>query len=29
MGHVTIIDEDRQNAIDKAKFVKENLKVVS
>jgi len=29
MGHVTIIDEDRQKAIDKANFVKENLKVVS
>ena len=29
MGHVTIIDEDRQKAIDKAKFVRENLKVVS
>ncbi len=29
MGHVTIIDEDRQKAIEKAKFVKENLKVVS
>ncbi|OAQ39862.1 5-(carboxyamino)imidazole ribonucleotide synthase [Pedobacter psychrophilus] len=29
MGHVTIIDEDRQKAIEKANFVKENLKVVS
>lgn len=27
MGHVTIIDEDRQKAIEKAKFVKDNIKV--
>ena len=27
MGHVTIIDEDRNSAIEKAKFVKETIKV--
>ncbi|MFC5284710.1 5-(carboxyamino)imidazole ribonucleotide synthase [Pedobacter alpinus] len=27
MGHITIIDEDRQQAIEKAKFVKETFKV--
>lgn len=27
MGHVTIIDEDREKAISKAKFVKEHIKV--
>lgn len=27
MGHVTIIDEDREKAIEKAKFVKEHIKV--
>lgn len=27
MGHVTILDDDRQKAIDKAKFVQNNLKV--
>jgi 5-(carboxyamino)imidazole ribonucleotide synthase len=29
MGHVTIIDADREKAIEKAKFVQETLKVVS
>ncbi len=29
MGHVTVIDEDRQKAIEKAKFVKETIKVKS
>jgi 5-(carboxyamino)imidazole ribonucleotide synthase len=27
MGHVTIVDEDRQRAIEKAKFIKETIKV--
>ena len=27
MGHVTIIDEDREKAIEKARFVKEHIKV--
>lgn len=27
MGHVTILDEDRQNAIEKAKFIKDTIKV--
>jgi len=29
MGHVTIVDEDRQEAINKARLVQETLKVVS
>lgn len=29
MGHVTIVDENRELAIRKAKFVKENLKVIA
>jgi 5-(carboxyamino)imidazole ribonucleotide synthase len=29
MGHVTIVDADREKAIEKAKFVQETLKVVS
>ncbi|MFD1631932.1 5-(carboxyamino)imidazole ribonucleotide synthase [Pseudopedobacter beijingensis] len=29
MGHVTIIDNDRDKAIEKAKFVKETLKVIA
>jgi 5-(carboxyamino)imidazole ribonucleotide synthase len=29
MGHVTIIDQDRNAAIEKAQFVKEKLKVKS
>lgn len=29
MGHVTIVDVDREKAIEKARFVQENLKVVS
>jgi 5-(carboxyamino)imidazole ribonucleotide synthase len=29
MGHVTIVDTDRQRAIEKARFVQENLKVIS
>lgn len=29
MGHVTVVDDDRQKAIDKANFVKETLKVTS
>jgi 5-(carboxyamino)imidazole ribonucleotide synthase len=27
MGHITIVDEDRSKAIEKANFVKENIKV--
>lgn len=27
MGHITIVDENREKAIEKAKFVKENIKV--
>jgi 5-(carboxyamino)imidazole ribonucleotide synthase len=27
MGHITIVDEDRSKAIEKAQFVKENIKV--
>jgi 5-(carboxyamino)imidazole ribonucleotide synthase len=27
MGHITIVDEDREKAIEKAKFVKETIKV--
>jgi 5-(carboxyamino)imidazole ribonucleotide synthase len=29
MGHVTIVDEDREKAVEKARFVQETLKVVS
>jgi 5-(carboxyamino)imidazole ribonucleotide synthase len=29
MGHVTVIDEDRKSAIEKANFVKQNLKVIA
>ena len=29
MGHVTIVDTDRQKAIDKARFVQDTLKVIS
>lgn len=29
MGHVTIVDADREKAIEKARFVQENLKVIS
>lgn len=29
MGHVTIVDNDREKAIEKAKFVKETLKVIA
>jgi len=29
MGHVTIVDSDRQKAIEKAKYVQETLKVIS
>lgn len=29
MGHVTIVDNDRQKAIDKARFVQQTLKVIS
>jgi 5-(carboxyamino)imidazole ribonucleotide synthase len=29
MGHVTVVDENREEAIRKAKFVKENLKVIA
>lgn len=29
MGHATVIDENLQNAIDKANFVKNNLKIIS
>jgi 5-(carboxyamino)imidazole ribonucleotide synthase len=29
MGHVTIVDADREKAIEKAKFVKDTLKVIS
>ena len=29
MGHVTIVDQNRENAIEKARFVQETLKVVS
>ena len=29
MGHVTVIDEDRNSAIEKAHFVKQTLKVIA
>jgi 5-(carboxyamino)imidazole ribonucleotide synthase len=29
MGHVTIVDNDREKAIEKARFVQQTLKVVS
>ena len=29
MGHVTIVDSDREKAIEKAKFVQDTLKVIS
>ena len=29
MGHVTIVDADREKAIEKARFVQETLKVIS
>jgi 5-(carboxyamino)imidazole ribonucleotide synthase len=29
MGHVTIVDTDREKAIEKARFVQKTLKVVS
>jgi 5-(carboxyamino)imidazole ribonucleotide synthase len=29
MGHVTVIDSDREKAIEKARFVQKTLKVVS
>jgi len=29
MGHVTIVDADREKAIEKARYVQETLKVVA
>jgi len=29
MGHVTVIDSDREKAIEKARYVQKTLKVVS
>jgi 5-(carboxyamino)imidazole ribonucleotide synthase len=29
MGHVTIVDADREKAIEKARFVQQTLKVIS
>jgi hypothetical protein len=29
MGHVTVVDEDREEAIRKARIVKETLKVIA
>ncbi|MNR16991.1 phosphoribosylaminoimidazole carboxylase ATPase subunit [compost metagenome] len=29
MGHLTIVDQNRENAIEKARFVQQTLKVIS